>query len=116
MRHASSHALSLPLCLASLQRGYDVLLSDADAVFLSDPWPWIGRAGVPLAAEVGDLLEADVLLTNDLPDLRRDGMPDSVFNTGVAFFRASVEGRARRLALEWANRTFLTGVIGTFAS
>jgi hypothetical protein len=25
-----------------LELGYDVLLSDADAVWLGDPWPWIG--------------------------------------------------------------------------
>ena len=95
-----------------LELGYDVLLSDADAVWLGDPWPWIGRAGVPVAADAGELPRADVLATNDLPDLRRDGQPDSVYNTGVTFFRASPDGRARRFALEWANRTKNTGVIG----
>ena len=104
---------------ALLEMGYDVLLSDADCAFLGNPWPWIGRPGVPLAADAGDLPSADVLATNDLPDLRRDGQPDSVYNTGVAFFRAAKgdglawrDGRARRFALEWANRTLTTGVIG----
>ena len=31
------------LTLGLLRRGYDVLLSDADTVWLGDPWPWIGR-------------------------------------------------------------------------
>ena len=44
--------------------------------------------------------EADVLATNDMPDLRRDGAPDSVYNTGVTFFRAGADGRALRFALE----------------
>ena len=95
-----------------LELGFDVLLSDADAVWLGDPWPWIGsRAGGQPSADAGDLPLADVLASNDMPDLRRDGQPDSVYNSGVAFFRASPGGRggrARRFALEWANRTLAT--------
>ena len=83
-----------------LELGYDVLLSDADAVWLGDPWPWVGRRGIEPSAEAGDLPEADVLATNDMPDLRRDGAPDSVYNTGVTFFRAGADGRALRFALE----------------
>ena len=120
-----------------LELGYDVLLSDADAVFLADPWPWIGRvradarSGVDggggggvarsagtgsagalrVATDAGELPTADVLATNDLPDLRRDGQPDSVYNTGVTFFRAS-SGRALHFVLEWANRTLHTAIIG----
>jgi len=56
-----------------LELGYDVLLSDADAVWLGDPWSWIGGRGVVLADDAGDLPLADVLATNDMPDLRRDG-------------------------------------------
>ena len=76
------------------------------------------------------------LATNDMPDLRRDGQPDAVYNTGVTFFRAARHahdgataqrpsggggahdgagagfGRAWRFAIEWANRTLMTGVIG----
>ena len=37
-----------------LELGYDVLLSDADAVWLGDPWPWIGGRGVVLAEDAGD--------------------------------------------------------------
>jgi hypothetical protein len=35
--------------------------------------PWIGGRGVVLADDAGDLPLADVLATNDMPDLRRDG-------------------------------------------
>jgi hypothetical protein len=56
-----------------LELGYDVLLSDADTVWLGDPWPWIGGRGIVLADDAGDLPLADVLATNDMPDLRRDG-------------------------------------------
>ena len=33
-----------------LELGYDVLLSDADSVFLGDPWPWIGRTPVDVTS------------------------------------------------------------------
>ena len=128
---------SRPSTARLLELGYHVLLSDADAVFLADPWPWIGRvraearSGVDggggggvarsagtgsagalrVATDAGELPTADVLATNDLPDLRRDGQPDSVYNTGVTFFRAS-SGRALHFVLEWANRTLHTAIIG----
>lgn len=115
------------LTLGLLLRGYHVLLSDADSVWLGNPWPWIGVGGVSsgsssvggsrrsigggggsvgggrsaggggsvgdsgsvgstasagsetaLAEDAGMLPFADVLTTNDYPDLRRDGQPDSV--------------------------------------
>ena len=93
-----------------LELGYDVLLSDADSVWLASPWPYLGRPGVAHAADAGSLPLADVLATNDLPDPRRDGQPDSVYNSGALFFRATA--RARRFVGEWANRTLHTGVIG----
>jgi hypothetical protein len=104
------------IMLSLLHRGYDVLLSDADSVFLGDPWPWIGphaavaAAGYPLAADAGLLPTADVLLSNDYPDLRRDGQPDSVFNSGLAFFRSTQ--RAMHFVSEWGERTRRTAEIG----
>ena len=92
------------LTLGLLRRGYDVLLSDADTVWLGNPWPWIGggAAGASPAADAGMLPLADVLTTNDYPDFRRDGQPDTVFNTGALFFRATP--RAIALVEEWAER------------
>lgn len=93
------------LTLGLLRRGYHVLLSDADSVWLGDPWPWIGAGGpmgepsLPAAADAGLLPSADVLTTNDYPDLRRDGQPDSVFNTGALFFRSTP--RAIAIVAEW---------------
>ena len=77
-----------------LELGYDVLLSDADSVWLASPWPYLGRPGVAHAADAGSLPLADVLATNDLPDPRRDGQPDSVYNSGALFFRATARARA----------------------
>lgn len=99
-----------------LHDGYSVLLADADSVFLDDPWPWIGRDGthgappVPPAADAGLLPAADVLLSNDYPDLRRDGQPDSVYNSGLLFVRSTK--RAMRFVSEWAERTRRTAAIG----
>ena len=56
---------------------------------LASPWPYLGRPGVAHAADAGSLPLADVLATNDLPDPRRDGQPDSVYNSGALFFRAT---------------------------
>ena len=89
-----------------LELGYDVLLSDADSVWLASPWPYLGRPGVAHAADAGWLPLADVLATNDLPAARGQPAPH---NSG-ALFRATA--RARRFVGEWANRTLHTGVIG----
>ena len=62
--------------LALLRAGYSVLLSDADTVWLANPWPWIGSFPRPtsshtatpelgLAPDAGLLPSADVLLTNE---------------------------------------------------
>ena len=107
-----------------LRLGYDVLLSDADSVFLGNPWPWIGpilsasstttstssSSTSALALDAGLLPTADVLLSNDYPDLRRDGQPDSVFNSGLAFLRCTP--RAIHFVAEWAERTRRTAEIG----
>lgn len=101
--------VKLTLALRFVEAGYSVLLSDADSVWLADPSPWIGGAQ-GMAEDAGLLPSADLLVTNDLPDPRRDGQPDSVFNTGALFLRAS----ARTLAFlsEWSNRTRYTAEIG----
>ena len=123
-----------------LRQGYDVLLADADSVFLGNPWPWIGRASLldttrsndagrhvavdtavggarasqprsdSLASDAGQLPAADVLISNDYPDLRRDGQPDSVYNSGLLVLRST--WRAILFGGEWAERTQRTGEIG----
>jgi hypothetical protein len=122
------------LSLRLLRQGYHILLADADSVFLANPWPWIGRMPLAdeegmglasksshgmaeayqlrsgLASNAGHLPSADVLVANDYPDLRRDGQPDSVFNTGLLFLRAT--RRAMRFVEEWAERTRQTAEIG----
>ena len=100
--------LKARLLLALLRRGHDVLLSDADSVFLGDPWAWIRPSSASAAA--GQLPAADILLSNDLPGLQRDGQPDSVFNSGLIFLRSG--RRALRFVSEWAERTRRTAEIG----
>lgn len=87
-----------------LALGYSVLLSDVDSVWLSDPFPFLGGARAP------GLADADVLVTNDYADARRDTDITTVFNTGALLLRAGA--RAQRFVAEWALRTEVTGLIG----
>ena len=117
VRNQQAHFKALGFIKASfalrlLAHGYDVLLSDADGVFLGDPWPWLGRPGVAPAAPAveGGLLSADLIVTNDIADLHHDGLPSTVLNSGVLFLRAT--SRTRRFVLEWAARTIRTSDAG----
>ena len=60
--------------------------------------------------DAGGLVRADIVVTNDLPNLPNDGLPATVFNSGALFLRASA--RTRRFVLEWAARTLRTSDIG----
>lgn len=87
-----------------LKRGYAVLLSDVDSVWLADPFPFLGGERTP------GLARADVLVTNDYADARRDNDISTVFNTGALLLRPSA--RAVAFVREWALRTEITGLIG----
>ena len=94
-----------------LRRGYSVLITDADSVFLRSPWPWIAPSAASFAAaDAGMLPSADVLIANDYPDMRRDGQPDTVLNSGVLFLRA--RAAAIRLVEEWSVRTLRAAGVG----
>ncbi|KAL1510357.1 hypothetical protein AB1Y20_006668 [Prymnesium parvum] len=100
--------LKARLALLFVSHGVSLLLSDADSVWLADPSPWVG--GARAAADAGLLPTADILVTNDYPDPTRDGQPDSVFNTGALYLRAS--RRTAAFVAEWARRTAATAEIG----
>ena len=114
-----------------------MLLSDADSIFLSDPWPWLGREGVPPAPEAakGGLVAADLIVTNDIAAAEGDGVPSTVMNSGArlplryhtpsltSYYRCSsacapgalflrAAPRTRRFVQEWAARTIRTSDAG----
>lgn len=76
--------------------GYDVLLSDVDAVWLADPAPHLARF-----PDADVLVSSDNLASTRGPDRGLEAWPaaGAAFNIGVVLFRATPGGRA--LAAAW---------------
>ena len=104
------------LYLGLLECGYSLLATDADTVWLSDPFRFIeassrgggGGGGAAFGERDGDLVElhrADVLVSVDENFIRRDLDPELVirdFNTGMLFLRRTTATIA--FVAEWAHR------------
>eukprot|EP00898_Chlorokybus_atmophyticus_P002642 jgi/Chlat1/3379/Chrsp23S03728 len=93
-----------------LAKGYDVLVSDADTVWLGNPWPLLGRTGVPTKLPEAKFFQhADVLVTSDcinrVMDMKADVMQQEI-NTGVLFMRSTAASIA--LCAEWQKRSMET--------
>ena len=93
--------------LALLRRGHTVLVSDADTVWLEDPWRWLAVDPAAVDPSASSYAIADVLLTNDYPDAGRDNDGTVVLNTGVLLVRPTAAGLA--LMIEWAARNARAG-------
>jgi hypothetical protein len=101
----------LPLTPASrsglLLSGWDVMLSDADVVWLDSPWPWIGPKGWTgtLLPEAAKMAKADLLVSTDVVELQpgsASALQDREYSTGMAFWRANQ--RSLELLRLWRER------------
>ncbi|KAG8464626.1 hypothetical protein KFE25_009994 [Diacronema lutheri] len=117
------HVKSLTLA-ALLERGYSVLVSDVDVIWLRHPWGVLHAPGKLAHARAADgaadgaetrttreaLAEADVLLGTDTVDFALDSsahrLLEAEINTGVLFVRSSASALA--FVLEWAHRCLHT--------
>eukprot|EP00898_Chlorokybus_atmophyticus_P009220 jgi/Chlat1/929/Chrsp108S01364 len=101
-------AIKVDILRRLLLRGYDVLLTDADALWLGDPWPFLGRKGVPIRPEAHLFAKADILVTSDCINMEQDWDPELViteFNTGVVFLRSNKQTVA--FVTEWRDRVLV---------
>eukprot|EP00898_Chlorokybus_atmophyticus_P008473 jgi/Chlat1/8627/Chrsp86S08010 len=105
-----------------LVKGYDVLVSDADTVWFTDPWPLLGKhpntntnnkdnpSPSPIRLPAARLFaDADILVTSDCIDATKDIVPELVtweINTGVLFVRSTP--RSIEFCEEWRERALST--------
>ena len=105
--------LKMDLLHGLLSAGWDVLISDADVLWLDSPWSWLGGFGVASPPEAAKMVLADVLISSDAVDLNMDTvakrwLQEEELNTGIVFLRATAKTLAlvklwrARLAVESA--------------
>lgn len=100
--------LKAKLLIGLLRSGYNVMLSDADVAWLSDPWGWVH--GLELHSQL--MPAADVIPSTDIIELAAE--PNLIpgnreFNTGVVYWANT--SNAIDLVIQWHARVKIEGKV-----